>query len=110
MSQYCEKFYTTEDRLNIIDLTSERQRNGEALTNYVQSLIERALDCKETVPERELVKLCINDMFAEYGIYIENYAIYDFVGLVVKARNMEATTSRLTWLNRGQEEASRYNK
>ena len=49
-------------------------------------------------------------MYAEYIIHIENHAIYDFAGLLVKARNTEATTSRLTRLNRGQGEASRYNK
>ena len=110
VSQFCAKFYMAEDRLSIVDLTSERQRNGEALTTYVQRFRERALDCEETVPEKELVKLCIKGMFAEYRIYIENHAIYDFAGLLTKARNTEATTSRLTRLNRGQGEASRYNK
>ncbi|KAM6560023.1 hypothetical protein CsatA_029262 [Cannabis sativa] len=91
VSQFCAKFFMIEDKWSIADLSGERQNVGERLVNYVQKFREKALDCAETMAEKDLVKMCIKGMLDEYRLHIENHAIYNFAELIAKSRNTEAT-------------------
>lgn len=107
VAHFCSKFFIAEEKLSIADLAGERPKNDEPLCEYVQRFREKALDCSETIPEKDLVKLCIKGMFAEYRVHIENHAIHDFAVLSVKARNTEASASKLARLMRNHGDSSR---
>uniref|UniRef100_A0A803QFA1 Retrotransposon gag domain-containing protein n=1 Tax=Cannabis sativa TaxID=3483 RepID=A0A803QFA1_CANSA len=89
VSQFCAKFFMIEDKWNIADLS------GERLVNYVQKFREKAFDCAETMAKKDLVKMCIKGLLDEYRLHTENQAIYNFVELIAKSRNTEATVCRL---------------
>ena len=73
----------------------------------MQHFIEKALDCAETMPEKDLVKMCIQGMLDEYRIHIENHAIYNFPELVTKTRNMGSTVARLSRPTRRDDQAQK---
>lgn len=107
VAHFCSKFFIAEENLSIADLAGERPKNDEPPCEYVQRFREKALDCSETIPEKDLVKLCIKGMFAKYRVHIENHAIHDFAELSVKARNTEASASKLARLMRNHGDSSR---
>ena len=56
---FCPKFFIAEHKLSITDLADEPQKKSEPLAEYVTRFKERALDCKEIVPEASLINICV---------------------------------------------------
>ncbi|OMO98613.1 reverse transcriptase [Corchorus capsularis] len=89
-----EKFLSTQERVTLIDLGREHQRRGEDLMDYIQRFRERVLDIHEQHDEKELVKVCLQGMFDEYRVHLENLSLHTFAVLVEAARRTNNTVTR----------------
>lgn len=67
----------------------------ESLTTYVNRFKEIALDCKEIILEEELIRVSINGMQAKHKVHIENYMSSNFVKLIFRVSNTEATVVKI---------------
>ncbi|GKV36284.1 hypothetical protein SLEP1_g44433 [Rubroshorea leprosula] len=81
-----DKAYTCEKRITILDLHNTRQCIGEDLMAYVKRFRDLTLDCYGGHAESFLVEICINNMFSEYRIVLENIKINQFARLLDVAR------------------------
>ena len=81
-----EKFFSTQEKVSLADMGREYQRSREDLMDYIERFREKALDIHEVHEEKELVKVCIQGMFEEYRVHIENLKIATFASLVENAR------------------------
>ena len=66
----------------------------EDLMEYIQRFRERVLGIHEAYDERELVKVCIQGMFDEYRVHLENLSLSTFATLVEAARRTNNTVHR----------------
>ncbi|OMO94091.1 reverse transcriptase [Corchorus capsularis] len=89
-----EKFFSTQERVTLIDLGREHQGRGEDLMDYIQRFRERVLDIHEQHDEKELVKVCLQGMFDEYRVHLENLNLHTFAVLVEAARRTNNTVTR----------------
>ncbi|KAJ1375999.1 Ribonuclease H domain [Sesbania bispinosa] len=53
-AEFCGKFLEEEGALHIMDLGRVKQRAGESLVAFIKRYRDRALQCKETLPEADL--------------------------------------------------------
>ncbi|OMP00330.1 reverse transcriptase [Corchorus capsularis] len=93
-TQFGEKFFPTQEKLTLIDLGREHQKSGEDLMEYIQRFRERVLDVHDAYNERELVKVCMQGMFDEYRVHLENLPLYTFAALVEAARRTNSSVQR----------------
>ncbi|KAJ1403687.1 Ribonuclease H domain [Sesbania bispinosa] len=56
-TEFCGKFLEEEDAIHIMDLGRVKQKTGESLIAFIKRYRDRALQCKETLPEADLVKV-----------------------------------------------------
>ena len=71
---------------------------------YIERFWERSLDIHDVCDEKELVKICIQGMFTEYAVHLENLNLYSFTTLVENARRTNNSVSRQ------QEDSLRFGK
>ena len=57
---------------------------------YIECFRKHSLDIQDMCDEKELVKICIQGMFIEYVVHLENLSLASFVALVENAK--ERTT------------------
>ena len=72
--------------------------------DYIECFRERSLDIQDMCDEKELVKICIQGMFTEYAVHLENLSLVSFAALVENARRTNNSVIR----QRG--ENGRFNK
>ena len=75
----------------MIGLHNTKQRTDEDLLDYLQQFWDKALKCHVKYEEHELVEICIDNMFSEYKIHLENLEIKQFAPLLQKARKTAAS-------------------
>ncbi|KAB2635893.1 hypothetical protein D8674_026427 [Pyrus ussuriensis x Pyrus communis] len=56
-------------------LNNTRQKHGEDLVNFVKRFQDLALDCYDEKNNEALVEICINNIVADYRVYLENIGI-----------------------------------
>ncbi|EOY00436.1 H0502G05.11 protein [Theobroma cacao] len=95
-----EKFFSTQEKVTLVDLGREFQKSREDLMEYIQRFRERVLDIQESHDEKELVKVCIQGMFDEYRLHLENLPLPTFATLVEAARRTNNTVFRQKGLTR----------
>ena len=61
---------------------------------YIQRFRERVLDIHDSLDEKKLVKVCIQGMFDEYRVHLENLPFPTFATLVEVARRTNNTILR----------------
>ncbi|EOY32830.1 H0502G05.11 protein [Theobroma cacao] len=72
-SQMCpmfEKFFSTQEKVTLVDLGKEYRKSRKDLMKYIQCFRERVLDIQESQCEKKLVKVCIEGMFNEYRLHV----------------------------------------
>ena len=62
VATFCTKFFITEPKLGIEDLSNDPQRKDEALVDYVTGFKERTLACKEMVSKASLIGIYVKGM------------------------------------------------
>ncbi|GKU96174.1 hypothetical protein SLEP1_g9441 [Rubroshorea leprosula] len=72
---FSDKAYTCEERITILDLHKTLQDISEDLMAYVKRFRDLALYCYGGHAESFLVEICINNMFSEYRVVLENIGI-----------------------------------
>ena len=93
VAAFCTKFFIAEHKLSIADLADEPQKESEPLAEYVTRFKERALDCKEIVPEASLINICVKGMQTKYRVFIENHVIQNFAELIIRVKSTEASVA-----------------
>ena len=58
-----ENFFSTQERVTLIDMGRIRQKLKEDLMEYIERFREHSLDIQDVCDEKELVKICIQGMF-----------------------------------------------
>ena len=91
---FLEKFFSTQERVTLTDMGRIRQRPKEDLMEYIERFRERSLDIQDICDERELVKICIQGMFTEYAVHLENLSLLSFATLVENARRTNNSVLR----------------
>ena len=91
---FLEKFFSTQERVTLIDMGRIRQKPKEDLMEYIERFRERSLDIQDVCDEKELVKICIQGMFTEYAVHLENLNLCSFAMLVENARRTNNSVSR----------------
>lgn len=86
MVAFCTKFFTLEAKPSWSDLSKEIQRKGESIVTYENRFREKALDCHEIIPEKELINLCVNGMQTKYRVHIKIHIILNYAELMVKSK------------------------
>ena len=62
--------------------------------DYIERFRERSLDIQDICDEKELVKICIQEMFTKYAVYLENLNLYSFATLVENGRRTNNSVSK----------------
>ena len=84
----------------MIDLGREYQKSSEDLMEYIQCFREKVLDIQDSHNEKELVKVCIQGMFDEYMVHLENLPLPTFATLVEATRRTNNIVLRQKGSNR----------
>ncbi|GKV46432.1 hypothetical protein SLEP1_g53416 [Rubroshorea leprosula] len=79
VEQFCQKYFQSEERIAILDLHNTCQYTSEDLMVYMKRFRDLALDCYGGHVESFIVEICINNMFREYRVVLENIGINQFV-------------------------------
>ncbi|CAL2240080.1 unnamed protein product [Prunus armeniaca] len=75
-----------EERVTTTQLNNTRQKQGEDPVDFVRRFRDLALDCYDEKDEEALVKICINNIIADYRVYLENIGISQFSWLLEAVR------------------------
>lgn len=67
MTLFNAKFFCSNAKFTLAELSRIRQYSGEDLDVYVKRIRERALDCNDAVDEETLVGICLHGMVNEFG-------------------------------------------
>ena len=96
---FCGKYYQEQEEITLIRLYNIKQRTGEDLLDYIRRFRDTALECRVRYEEHELVEICIDNMFSEYKIHLENLEIKQFALLLQKAYKIAASwkTNKRAW-------------
>ncbi|KAJ1377126.1 Ribonuclease H domain [Sesbania bispinosa] len=62
VTEFCGKFLEEEGAIHIMDLGRIKQKAGEGLITFIKRYRDRTLQCKETLPEADLVYGCIKNI------------------------------------------------
>ena len=84
----------------MIDLGREHQKSGKDLMEYIQCFRERVLDIHDSHDEKELVKVCVQGMFDEYRVHLENLPLSTFAMPIEAAKRTNNTILRQRGSNR----------
>uniref|UniRef100_A0A2N9G206 Integrase catalytic domain-containing protein n=1 Tax=Fagus sylvatica TaxID=28930 RepID=A0A2N9G206_FAGSY len=88
---FCGKFFGVKERVILHTLHSVKQKVGEGLLDFIKQFQDLALDCYVNHKERELIKICIDNMLPNYRAHLENLDIAQFAQLLQKARKTAAS-------------------
>ncbi|KAJ1399321.1 Retrotransposon gag domain [Sesbania bispinosa] len=92
--EFCSKFLEEEGVLHIMDLGRVKQKSGEGLVTFIKRYRDRALQCKETLPEADLVYGCIKNIEDGSQIFLSLGGITTFVELMRKAADVAEAMKR----------------
>ncbi|KAJ1396548.1 Retrotransposon gag domain [Sesbania bispinosa] len=81
-TEFCGKFLEEEGVLHIMDLGRVKQKSGESLISFIKRYRDRALQCKETLPEADLVYGCIKNIEDGSQIFLSLGGITTFAELM----------------------------
>ncbi|KAJ1387522.1 Retrotransposon gag domain [Sesbania bispinosa] len=92
--EFCSKFLEEEGALHIMDLGRVKQKSGEGLVTLIKRYSNRALHCKETLPEADLVYGCIKNIEDGSQIFLSLGGITTFAELMKKAADVAEAMKR----------------
>ncbi|KAJ1438453.1 Retrotransposon gag domain [Sesbania bispinosa] len=81
-TEFCEKFLEEEGAIHIMDLGRVKQKSGEGLIAFIKRYRDCTLQCKETLPEADLVYRCIKNIEYKSKIYLSLGGIATFAELM----------------------------
>ena len=87
-TEFCNKFLEEEGVIHIMDLGRVKQRSNEGLTAFIKRYRDKALQCKETLPEADLVYGCIQNIEGESQLFLSVGRISTFAELLRRAANV----------------------
>ncbi|KAJ1387880.1 Retrotransposon gag domain [Sesbania bispinosa] len=94
VTEFCGKFLEEEGALHIMDLGRVKQKNGESLIAFIKHYRDRALQCKETLPEADLVYGCIKNIEDGSQIFLSLSGISTFAELMRKVADVADVLKR----------------
>ena len=71
--------------MHVMDLGRLKQRSGESLMSFIKRYRDIALQCKETLPESDLVYGCINNVEDDSRVFSSIGRISTFSELLKRA-------------------------
>ncbi|KAJ1376858.1 hypothetical protein SESBI_49500 [Sesbania bispinosa] len=83
-----------EGALHIMDLGRVKQKTGEGLLAFIKRYRDRALQCKETLPEADLVYGCIKNIEDGSQIFLSLSGISTFAELIKKGTDVAEAMKR----------------
>ncbi|KAJ1413417.1 Retrotransposon gag domain [Sesbania bispinosa] len=86
--EFCGKFLEEEGALHIMDLGRVKQKAREGLVVFIKRYRDRALQCKETLPEADLVYGCIKNIEDGSQIFLSLGGITTFAELMRKGADV----------------------
>ncbi|KAJ1404543.1 Retrotransposon gag domain [Sesbania bispinosa] len=101
-AEFCGKFLEEEGALHIMDLGRLKQKAGETLLTFIKRYRDRAFQCKETLPEADLVYGCIKNIEDGSQIFLNLGGITTFAELMKKAADVADT---MKWQGKRAKEA-----
>ncbi|KAJ1396463.1 Retrotransposon gag domain [Sesbania bispinosa] len=93
-AEFCGKFLEEEGALHIMDLGRVKQKAGEGLLAFIKRYSDRASQCKETLPEADLVYGCIKNIEDGYQIFLSLGEISTFAELIRKGTDVAEAMKR----------------
>ncbi|KAJ1382881.1 Aspartic peptidase domain superfamily [Sesbania bispinosa] len=102
--EFCGKFLEEEGVIHIMDLGRVKQRAGKGLVAFIKQYRDRALQCKETLPEVDLVYGCIKNVEDGSHIFLSLSGITTFTELMKKAADVADAMKRQGKRTKGQED------
>ncbi|KAJ1423462.1 Retrotransposon gag domain [Sesbania bispinosa] len=94
VTEFCGKFLEEEGALHIMDLGRVKQKSGESLNAFIKRYRDRALQCKETLSEADLVYGCIKNIEDGSQIFLSLSGISTFAELMRKATDVADALKR----------------
>ncbi|KAI5350277.1 hypothetical protein L3X38_003168 [Prunus dulcis] len=85
-SRFCKRYFQHEERVTTIQLNNTRQKHGEDLVDFMRRFRDPSLDCYDEKDEEVLFEICINNIVADYRVYLENIGISQFSRLLEAVR------------------------
>ncbi|KAJ1399526.1 Retrotransposon gag domain [Sesbania bispinosa] len=85
VTEFCGKFLEEEGAIHIMDLGRIKQKAGEGLITFIKRYRDRALQCKETLPEADPVYGCIKNIEDGSQIFLSLSGVTTFSELMKKA-------------------------
>ncbi|KAJ1393179.1 Retrotransposon gag domain [Sesbania bispinosa] len=93
-AEFCGKFLEEEGAFHIMDLGRVKQKAGEGLLAFIKRYRDRALQCKETLPEADLVYGCIKNIQDGSHIFLSLWGISTFAELIKKGTDVAEAMKR----------------
>ncbi|KAJ1431731.1 Retrotransposon, unclassified-like protein [Sesbania bispinosa] len=93
-SKFCGKFLEEEGALHIMDLGRVKQKAGEGLVAFIKRYRDRALHCKQTLPEVDLVYGCIKNIEDGSKIFLSLGGRTTFAELMRKGADVAEAIKR----------------
>ncbi|KAJ1423041.1 Ribonuclease H domain [Sesbania bispinosa] len=92
--EFCGKFLEEEGALHIMDLGRVKQKSGEGLVSFIKCYRDHALQCKETLPEADLVYGCIKNIEDGSQIFLNLGGITTFAKLMRRGADIAEEIKR----------------
>ncbi|KAJ1379609.1 Retrotransposon gag domain [Sesbania bispinosa] len=93
-AEFYEKFLEGEGAIHIIDLGRVKQKSGESLVAFVKRYRDRDLQCKETLPNADLVYGCVKNIEDRSQIFLSLGGITTFAKLMRQGANVSEAMRR----------------
>ncbi|KAJ1405756.1 Retrotransposon gag domain [Sesbania bispinosa] len=93
-TELCGKFLEEEGALHIMDLGRVKQKGGESIISFIKHYRDRALQCKETLLEVDLVYGCIKNIEDGSQIFFRLGGITTFVELMRRGTDVDEAMKR----------------
>ena len=77
-----------------MDLGKVKQRSNEGLITFIRRYRDKALQCKETLPEADLVYGCIQNIEGELQLFLSIEGISTFAELLKRAADILESLKR----------------
>ncbi|KAJ1426539.1 Retrotransposon gag domain [Sesbania bispinosa] len=103
VTEFCGKFLEEEGALHIMDLGRVKQKSGESLIAFIKRYRDRALQCKETLPEADLVNGCIKNIEDGSQIFLSLSGISTFAELMRRVADVTDALKRQGKRSKGVE-------
>ncbi|KAF7826492.1 reverse transcriptase [Senna tora] len=101
---FCGKFFESQPTVHVMDLGRVKQRNGEDAIAFIKRYRDLALECKEAMPEADLVYGCVTNMSSSVRLFLEQANITTFAELIERAQRTVASMKKAQ--KRAREEAA----